>query len=187
MGMSRHAPNAGNPPRHRKIYKTAVLIDGFVDRYKKGRKRRTFPHKEVKIIMHLIIPGSRYTGRGAFKTVHKVSSRARDLVLKTSNPKNIRSDVRAYRKLPSSIRNRYFAKVYWWTKYCLLQKFGRKARNVPDDAMRRLKEVGRKHGLADIRPENVRKVDGHYKIVDASVRKKRAVRRKRRRHGQWRG
>lgn len=169
--------NSFYPRRHRRIHQTAVLIDGLVDRYKRGRKRRTFPHREVKTIMHLAIPGCVYTGRGAFKTVHKVSTRTRDLVLKTSNPKNIRADVRAYLRLPPTIRNRYFAKIYWWTKYCLLQKFGRMTSNIPDDAMRRLRDVGRRHGLTDIRPANVRRVDGQYKIVDASVRKKRAGRR----------
>jgi len=154
--------------RHALIHKKAVFIDAFVDNYRKIRHRSTFPHKEVAHIIHLLFPGSSYSGRGAFKTVHRVSSRTRDLVLKTSNRRNIRNDDRAYRKLPKTIRNRYFAKVYWRTKYCLLQKFG-KSSKVPSDKLNSLKSIARKYGLTDVRPANVRKVDGKFKIVDASL------------------
>jgi hypothetical protein len=36
-----------------------------------------------------------------------------------------------------------------------------------------LKSVGRRYGLIDIREDNVRKVDGRYKIVDALVSRRR--------------
>jgi hypothetical protein len=123
----------------------------------------------VAVIIHFLFPGSSYSGRGAYKTVHKISSRARDLVLKSSNPKNIKNDERAYKRLPPTLRNRYFAKIYWRTKYFMLQKYGTKSK-VPDEKLRQLKSVAGKHGLTDVRPANIRKVDGRYKIVDASVR-----------------
>lgn len=160
------------PKRHKNIFKRAVFIDKFVDAYRSVHRRRTFPHKEVGSMIHFLFPGGSYKGRGAYKTVHKVSSRARDLVLKTSNRKNILRDMHAYRKLPTGIRNRYFAKVYWRTKYCLLQKFGRGNSRVPPDILRKLKRIGREHGLKDVRPANIRRVDGQFKIVDASVARK---------------
>ena len=153
--------------RHALIHKKAELIDRFIDVYKRERKRNTFPHKEVKSLIHLLFQGSSYSGRGAFKTVHKVSSRARDLVLKTARRNAIRNDQIAYKRLPSRIRNRYFAKVYWRTKYCLLQKYGKEA-NVPKEKLEQLK-IANEYGLKDIRPANVRKVDGIFKIVDASL------------------
>jgi len=155
--------------RHTRIYKRALFIDQFVDAYQKVRKRHNFPHREVASVIEYLFPGCIYTGRGAFKTVHKVSSRARDLVLKTSNPKNIRSDRRAYRRLPPTIRNRYFAKIYWTTKYCLLQKYGRQADHIPPRQLKKLKAVARACGLTDVRPGNIRKVDGRFKIVDANL------------------
>lgn len=155
--------------RHELIYRKAEFIDQFVDSYKRIRKRSTFPHKEVAVIVRFLFPGSSYAGRGAFATVHKVSSRARDLVLKTSVPKKTRNDERAYRRIPENIRNRYFAKVYWRTKYCLLQKYGEEA-DVPAAKLAQLKAIGKKFGLSDIRPANVRKVDGLFKIVDATLR-----------------
>lgn len=158
--------------RHARIYKRALFIDQFVDAYQKVRRRRNFPHREVASIIQYLFPGCIYTGRGAFKTVHKVSSRARDLVLKTSNPKNIRSDWRAYRRLPPTIRNRYFVKIYWTTKYCLLQKYGRHADHIPPRRLKKLKAVTRAGGLTDVRLGNIRKVDGRFKIVDASLGKR---------------
>ena len=160
--------------RHELIRKRAVFIDQFVDAYKKVRKRSTFPHREVASIVHFLFPGSRYTGRGAFKTVHRVSSRARNLVLKTSHPRRIRDDLRSYNRIPLTLRNRYFAKIYWRTKYCLLQKFGERGK-VPPPKLQQLKRVAARFGLTDVRLANVRKVDGRFKIVDASVRRRRRV------------
>jgi hypothetical protein len=153
--------------RHALIHRTAEVVDLFVDTYKKKRNRRTFPHKEVSNIIQYLFPGSSWRGRGAFKSVHRVYSRGRTLALKTSNPKNIRGDLRVYRRIPATIRNRYFAKVYWHTKYCLLQKYGRQT-GVPQSVLVKLKGIGRQYGLRDIRSANVRKVEGRFKIVDAS-------------------
>ncbi|HYN15437.1 MAG TPA: hypothetical protein VES66_06580 [Terriglobales bacterium] len=155
--------------RHARIYRKALFIDQFVDSYKKVRGTRHFPHKAVKTIIHLIFPSSSVSGRGAFKTVHKISSRARDLVLKTANPQHVKSDIQAYNRLPANIRNRYFAKIYWSTKYCLLQRYG-KRRKVPPLELQRLQTVAKTHGLRDAREANVRFVDKLFKIVDASVR-----------------
>jgi hypothetical protein len=61
-----------------------------------------------------------------------------------------------------------FAKVYWRTKYCLLQKFGSEC-DVPPSRLARLKQIARKYGLTDVRPGNIRCVGGVGKIVDATV------------------
>lgn len=154
--------------RHALIQRTARLIDQFVDAYKRARKRSTFPHREVEQIVTLLFPGSAQGGRGAFKTVFVVRSRKRLLALKTSSSSQIMNDWLAYHSLPKNIRNRYFAKIYWLTDHCLLQKYGRESR-VPERVLRRLKKIGKEHGLRDVRPANVRKVDGQFKIVDASL------------------
>ncbi len=154
--------------RHALIHRKALLIDHFIDAYTRARRRKSFPHKAVGIVIRLLFPGSTFSGRGAFKTVHKVSSRERDLVLKTSSRKSIHHDERAYRRVPRTLRNRYFAKIYWRTKYCLLQKYGRPGR-VPPDRLAKLKEVGGRYGLTDLREENIRRVEEAYKIVDANI------------------
>ena len=152
--------------RHRTIHEKCLLIDQFVDFYMKAKKRKRFPHKEVGQVIKLLFPNSRNIGRGAFKTVHQISSRKRDLALKVSQERSIDRDLEAYNKLPSGIRNRYFAKIYWKTRYCLLQKYGKKVR-VPPREIELLKKKVAPHGLTDVREANVRKVDGKFKIVDA--------------------
>jgi len=158
--------------RHARIYKKARFIDQLVDYYKQGRGRRSFPHKVVHDVVRLLFPGSELSGRGFFKTVHKVSSPARHLVLKTASSRSILWDLRVYKRLPATIRNRYFAKVYWRTKYCLLQKYGKEGK-IPTDRLGQLKSIGKRYGLGDIRPVNIRKIDGRFKIVDANLRKRR--------------
>ncbi|MDD5141404.1 MAG: hypothetical protein PHY43_14230 [Verrucomicrobiales bacterium] len=162
--------------RHALIHRKAKFIDQFVDKFKGFRRRSNFPHKEAGTIIHFLFPHSNYSGRGAFKTAHKISSRSRDLVLKTSQPKNIANDLKAYKRIPVNLRNRYFAKIYWRTKYCLLQKHGRKS-PVPDEKLKKLKLVAKKHGLTDVRLDNIRKIDGHFKIIDANVSVRRKIKR----------
>jgi hypothetical protein len=152
--------------RHALLNRTAQIIDRFVDTHKRVRRRTTFPHKEISEIISMLFPGSSREGRGAFKSVHVVYSRSRTLVLKTSNPRNIRTDLRAYKRIPETVRNRYFGKIYWGTKYCLLQKYGREVR-VPESALLKLKSIGKAYGLKDIRPANIRKINGRFKIIDA--------------------
>src|SRR6266705_1174440 len=110
------------------MHRKAKFLDQLIDAYKRARDRKTFPHADVSKLVHFIFPGSGWVGRGAFKRAYRVSSNVRNLVLKTSNEKNIRNDWRAYTRLPANIRNRYFGKVYWKTRYCLLQKYGKEGK-----------------------------------------------------------
>lgn len=152
--------------RHKKINDKCLLIDQFVDLYMKAKKRKSFPHKETSVIIKLLFPRSRSVGRGAFKTVHQISSSKRDLALKVSKEEGVAKDFESYYKLPATSRNRYFAKIYWKTRYCLLQKYGKRVK-VPQSEIDYLKEKVSRYGLTDIREANVRKVDGRFKIVDA--------------------
>jgi len=88
--------------RHALIYKSDMLIDDFIDTYKTARHRRSFPHQAAAKIITLLFPGSAFSGRRAWKMVHRVSSRERDLVLKTANPRSLYQDWRVYRRLPAS-------------------------------------------------------------------------------------
>jgi hypothetical protein len=116
-----------------------------------------------------MFPDSNFEGRRAFKEVHAVHSRAHKLVLKLSHAKSTRRDWKVYQLLPRNIRNRYFAKIYWHTKYCILQKYGKK-KPVPNNELKKLQKLGRQYGLRNIKADNVRKVGNHFKIVDAHPR-----------------
>ena len=95
-----------------------------------------------------------------------IRSPKRKVVLKFGNQKAIKRDFNAYKKCG----NRYFAKIYWHTKYCMLQKYGAN-KKIPEDELKRLKTIAKeKYGLIDIKEDNIRKVDGIFKIVDANVK-----------------
>lgn len=155
--------------RHTRIHKRALVLDAKIDAYRKARGLKNFPHKLVKKLIASLFPHSSFEGKGWHKSAHKVSTRRRDLVLKTGNAKSIRRDYGIFAGLSGKGSRRDFAKVYWATKYCMLQKFGEK-KKVPSKELARLKEVGRKWQLSDVREENIRHVDRTYKIVDASKR-----------------
>lgn len=153
--------------RHAILKRRAETLDLIIDQYNRVRKRKRFPKKIVADVVRLLFPDSSFVGRGFFKEVHTIRSRAHTRVLKLSNGKSTDRDWKVYNRLPPTLRNRYFAKIYWRTKYCLLQKYGRKT-EVPISVLKRLQKFGREHGLRDIKPDNIRKVDGHFKIIDAS-------------------
>jgi len=89
-------------------------------------------------------------------------------VLKLTDRKNVSKDGKIYARVGKTLRNRYLAKVYWRTKYVILQKYGTAAR-IPSSELVRLKLFAKKYGLSDVRPDNIRKVDGMFKIVDAWI------------------
>lgn len=153
-------------PRHSKLKQRAEILDLIIDHYIKARNRKNFPRKIVAELVRLIFPDSSFQGRGFFKEVHAIRSPAHTRVLKLSNKKSTARDWRLYNRLPGSSRNHYFAKIYWRTKYCLLQKYGRKAK-VPKAQLEKLRAFGRKNHLTDIKSDNIRKIDGRFKIVDA--------------------
>jgi len=159
------------PMRHATLKKRAELVDLVIHHYKRARYLKNFPKKIVAGVVGLMFPHSNFEGRGFFKEVHSIHSRARKLVLKLSNAKSTRRDWKVYQRLPAGIRNRYFAKIYWHTKYCLLQKYGEKVDASKPEVKRevkKLRERVKKYGLRDIKTANVRKVEGRFKIVDAN-------------------
>jgi hypothetical protein len=143
----------------------------MIEAYMRAQNRSTFPHGAVGKILRFVFPGSRLLGRGAYKSVYRVGSNVRDLALKTSNAKNIRVEGHVYKRLPPGVRNWYFGKIYWATKYCLLQKYGTRGR-IPSGRLEKLKEIARRYGLTDVRPGNIRRIGKVFKIIDANPSRK---------------
>ncbi|MBI2542009.1 hypothetical protein HYV80_04835 [Candidatus Woesearchaeota archaeon] len=159
--------------RHKKI-KSLVedVIRPSVSFIKKSRKRKNMPFKEIETILKIFFPKTKHheSSKGFFKHVFVIHSRARKIVLKIGrSKKHIRKDYTTYTRLPENIRNRYFAKIYWKHDFFMLQKYGKKAK-VPERELHRLKDIGRKYGLKDIREANIMKFDNKFKIVDAERR-----------------
>lgn len=153
--------------KFRRLLQKARLIDAFTRAYRRERKRNTFPHKPVRILVELLFPSWKREGRGAHKHVYKVTSTRRQLVLKVGRRRSIIRDIKAYRRIPASERNQLFAKIYWHTHHCLLQKYGEKPK-VSRVELKRLRSDAKRYGLRDVRLANVRNVGGALRIVDAS-------------------
>lgn len=166
--------------RHKTIWNKALFLDEFIEKYNKIRHRRAFPHNQAGIMVKLLFPESKRLGKNSyakFKRAYYVSSRTRDLVLKIGDAKNVKLDGNAYKYLPKTVRNRYFAKIYWHTKYCLLQKYGKEVK-IPKNQKSKLKDDinwhlrNKPYYLSDIRPDNIRQVDGTPKVIDATLKKR---------------
>lgn len=103
---------------------------------------------------------------------HKIVFRNRQIdhkvVLKIGPSRSIENDHQAYKRVPKSIRHAHFARMYWHTKYCLLQEFGETA-TVTDEQLRCVRQAVYKYGIFDIKAENLRWMDGELKIIDASA------------------
>ena len=66
------------------------------------------------------------------------------------------------------MRHKVFARIFWHTKYCLLQEFGYSA-NVSQEELTRLRKIVYKYGVFDVKAENLKMIGGELKIIDANV------------------
>ena len=73
-----------------------------------------------------------------------------------------------YKQLPPSLRHVYFARVFWHTKYCILQEYGVEV-EASAEGVAQLRAIASKYGLLDITCDNIRSVNGNLKIIDASM------------------
>ena len=145
------------------------IIEPSIRFIKKSRQRKSMPYKDIEAIIKIFFPRTKHhkTGKGFFKHVFVIYSSKKKVALKIGrSKKHISKDCKTYLSLPKSIRNRYFAKIYWQNGLFMLQKYGKKVK-VPKEESDRLKKVGAKFRLKDIREANIMKVDNKFKIVDA--------------------
>jgi len=127
------------------------------------------PWKDIESILNMFFPSTSHLKprKGYFKHVFIIHSNKRKLVLKIGRTKkDMLKDYTTYNRLPKNVRNRYFAKIYWRSGLFMLQKYGVKVR-VPQEEIRRLKHIGEKYGLKDVREANIMKFGNMFKIVDA--------------------
>lgn len=158
-------------PKYKKILN---LVDNYLEllirSIQKARKITHIPHRDIENLVKIFFPRTKYmdSKNGFFKHVYIIHSDKKLLVLKEGKRKDIRKDYNTYLNLSEKIRNRYFAKIYWRSKdgRFMLQKYGKK-RKVPELDIERLKKIGKRYGLKDVRRANIMFFDGKFKIVDA--------------------
>lgn len=165
--------NSNDTVRYKRIYDLVnQQIRPLIDQIKRAKDTKRMPYKEIKVILDILYPDTKHrdVGKGYFKHVFIIHTKRRWLALKIGRSiRDMRKDAITYEKIPANVRNRYFAKIYWTSGLFMLQKYGEKAK-APKDEIKRLKEIGNKYGLKDIREANIMKVGGKFKIVDAERR-----------------
>ena len=116
-----------------------------------------------------------YLGSGKFKRVFHIKATERDLALKVGKPDAIKEDWRLYKYAKrKGLADKYFGRCYWYTDYCLLQKFGYE-KPVPKKVSHELKRRANAIGLDDIGTKsnrNIRYFDDGFKIIDAGFSSK---------------
>ena len=147
------------------IRKKAKLIDKFIEANAKSFR---LPMKEIDVIIRYLFPTCYIRSHGWYKTVFKVCTKSRHVVLKIGKKESIKDDMKVYKRIPAKVRRKYFAKIYWHTKYTVLQEYGEQANPTPEQ-VEFLKKVGLKYGLGDIRKQNIRMFDGNLKIIDSNI------------------
>ena len=160
--------------RQKKIKKLVEeIIEPSIDKIVRFRQINHIPHKYIKDILDIFFPETRHIdkNKGFYKNVYVIHSKTIKYVLKEGKRRDIRKDYITYQRICKKDGKRYFAKIYWRSKggRFILQKFGEKA-TISQKEITRLKTIGKKFGLKDVREANIMKFGKRFKIVDAERR-----------------
>ena len=150
--------------RHKTLKTKARKLDKELSKINTSR----FPRKKVQELAKKIFPDCEFEGGGWHKDVFYITSRnkKRDLVIKIAQKRKIKGEVKIYKMVGKD-----FAKIYWNTKYVALQEFGDHKSEVPKEEIKRLKGIGLKFRLNDVRKGNIAKFGNRFKIIDADTEK----------------
>ena len=154
--------------KFKSLHEKAKLVDASIDEYIKTENGSFVPMKDLEPIVKEIFPEARLSNYGLHKLVFFLRHKSHELALKIGKSDSIERDHEAYKHMPPSVRHAYFARLFWHTKYCLLQEYGVEA-DVPAQDLAQLRAIAYQYGLLDITCDNIRVVNGNLKIIDASI------------------
>ena len=154
--------------KYRQLNHEAKHIDRLIDA-ELHVKGGLFPTQEqLGALVSLNYPDFAVENCGWHKIVFRNRGFDHNVVLKIGPHKSIENDHRVYKTVPEDKRHRYFARIYWHTKYCLLQEYG-EAANVTQEQLNCLRTAVYKYGVFDVKAENIRWIHGDLRIIDANV------------------
>ncbi|MCW3996502.1 MAG: hypothetical protein NWE98_10210 [Candidatus Bathyarchaeota archaeon] len=154
--------------KYKSLHHTAKHIDRLIDETIKSKKIVFLTQNELKDLILNQYPYFYVASMGWHKIVFGNCSVDRKIVLKVGNQKSIENDHRVYKRVPENVRHKFFAKIYWHTKYCLLQEYGLPA-HVTAEQLNRIRREVYKYGIIDVKAENLKNIDGTIKIIDANA------------------
>jgi hypothetical protein len=150
------------------LHDKAKEIDNLVDDYLKIKRTSFVPFRDLEKIVIAVFPQAVRADFGLHKLVFSLSHKAHVLALKVGRAQSVEYDHKVYKKLPRDIRHVYFARIFWHTKYSLLQEWGVEVEVAPEQLLQ-IRMIAEKNGLLDITCNNIRSVNGSLKIIDAVV------------------
>jgi hypothetical protein len=154
--------------RYESLHHVAKRIDHLIDHHLPKERSAFLPQEDLKKLVEKNFPDYFVENCGWHKIIFGNRSIDHKIVLKVGTKKSIENDHRAYKRLPHRLRHRLFARIFWHTKYCLLQEYGFPMQVTPEQLAEIRQEVY-KYGIFDVKADNLRKIDGAIKIIDANV------------------
>jgi hypothetical protein len=149
------------------LHAKARLLDGLIDEYVKTQG--TFvPMGQLQTKVLKVFPDAVMVNYGLHKLVFHLRHKSHNLALKVGRASAVERDHRVYKQMPPSLRHVYFARIFWHTKYSILQEYGVETR-VSVKSLAQLKAIADQYGVLDITCDNIRSVDGKLKIIDANI------------------
>ena len=132
--------------KFKSLHEKAKLLDAKIDQYRNDKKITFLPLPSLQALVLQIFPEATMFGYGLHKFVFRLRHKSHVLMLKIGKKDAIERDHEVYKMLPSSLRHVYFARVFWHTKYCLLQEYGEEI-EVSAKSLAQLRSIGEKYGL----------------------------------------
>ncbi len=153
--------------KFKSLHQKAKLLDDSIDAYI-AAKGSFLPMRQLQEKVVAAFPDAAMVNFGMHKLVFRLRHKSHDLALKVGKAQAVELDHRVYKQMPSNLRHVYLARVFWHTKYSILQEFGVEA-DVSRQQLLQLRALAGRYGLLDITCDNIRAVDGHLKIIDAGI------------------
>jgi hypothetical protein len=154
--------------KFKSLNERAKILDNLIDVYVESKNSVFVPMDELQNIVPMIFSNTVIVSFGMHKLVFRVKHKTHELALKIGKKDAIEKDHKAYKQLPRQYRHVYLARVFWHTKYCLLQEYGVQVDVTPEELVK-LRAIANRFGLLDISCENIRNIDGDLKIIDATL------------------
>jgi hypothetical protein len=154
--------------KYKELHHQAKQIDRLIDAALDANGSLFIPQEELKTIILGNYPDFYVENSGWHKIVFGNRAIDHKIVLKVGPQKSIENDHHVYKSLPEEQRHKVFARIFWHTKYCLLQEYGLPAKVSPEQLTSIRREVN-KYGVFDVKAENLRSIDGKLRIIDANV------------------
>jgi hypothetical protein len=156
-----------NNMKYETLHHTAKQIDHLINHYIHSRGSQFLPQEELKKLILKDFPDFYVRDFGWHKIVFGIN-KIDQIVLKVGAKKSIENDHSAYKRVPEGVRHQLFARIFWHTKFCLLQQYGSPAK-VSAGELNTLRAMVYKYGVFDIKAENLRRINGDLKIIDANA------------------